>query len=172
RVGLVKTPDPPLRCPRWTIVAQQDHREGAYRYEDQNGGQRFDAHQVHLAMFGRNDSRAIPARVNRSAKVGISPVAASSPSIRPSNSMFATSNLKSSRIVTVVSSMPTTSLMLTTRRAPSANLANLMTRLKAADICSRIARTGRSKPAISIMFSMRDRASRGELECTVVREPS
>ena len=31
--------------------------------------------------------------------------------------------------------------------------------------------SGRSKPAISTMFSMRERASRGLLACTVVSEP-
>ena len=39
-------------------------------------------------------------------------------------------------------------------------------------ICSRIARTGRSMPAISTMVSMRASESRGELACTVVSEPS
>src|SRR5207244_1483467 len=124
RVGFVQTRDSMLRRPSRTIAAKQDHSQGAYGYEHQRRGQHFCAHHAHLAMFGRNDSSAIPARVNRSAKVGISPLAASSPSIRPSGSMLATSNLKSSCIVTVVSSMPTTSLMLTTRRAPSANLAS------------------------------------------------
>src|SRR5437870_10763787 len=109
-MGLVHTPDSLLRCSPRTIVAQQDHRQGASRYDDQNGGQRFRAHHAQLAMFGRNDSSAIPARVKRSANVGIRPVAASAPSIRPSGSMLATSNLNNSCIVTVVSSIPTTSL--------------------------------------------------------------
>ena len=39
-------------------------------------------------------------------------------------------------------------------------------------ICSRIARIGRSKPAIRIMVSMRASASRGVLAWTVVSEPS
>jgi len=39
-------------------------------------------------------------------------------------------------------------------------------------ICSRIARTGRSMPAISVMVSMRASVSRGLLEWTVVSEPS
>ena len=39
-------------------------------------------------------------------------------------------------------------------------------------ICSRIARTGNSNPAISTMVSRRDSASRGEFACTVVSEPS
>ena len=39
-------------------------------------------------------------------------------------------------------------------------------------ICSRMARTGRSMPAISDIVSTRDSVSRGEFEWTVVSEPS
>ena len=39
-------------------------------------------------------------------------------------------------------------------------------------ICSRITRTGRSMPAISVMVSIRESVSRGELEWTVVIDPS
>ena len=39
-------------------------------------------------------------------------------------------------------------------------------------ICSRMARTGRSKPAISTIVSRRLSASRAALACTVVIEPS
>ena len=39
-------------------------------------------------------------------------------------------------------------------------------------ICSRMTRTGRSMPAISVMVSIRESVSRGELEWTVVIEPS
>ena len=39
-------------------------------------------------------------------------------------------------------------------------------------ICSRIARTGRSNPAISTIVSMRESASRWLLAWIVVKEPS
>ena len=39
-------------------------------------------------------------------------------------------------------------------------------------ICSRMARLGRSTPAISTIVSSRDSESRGVLEWTVVMEPS
>jgi hypothetical protein len=38
--------------------------------------------------------------------------------------------------------------------------------------CSRMARTGRSNPAISTIVSIRDKVSRGEFEWIVVSEPS
>ena len=45
-------------------------------------------------------------------------------------------------------------------------------RSMAEDICSRMTRTGRSKPAMRVMVSMRDRVSRGPLEWMVVSDPS
>ena len=45
-------------------------------------------------------------------------------------------------------------------------------RSMAEDICSRMTRMGRSKPAMSVMVSTRDRVSRGLLEWMVVSEPS
>ena len=46
------------------------------------------------------------------------------------------------------------------------------TRSMAEAICSRMARIGRSRPAISTIVSMRDSASRGVLACSVPSEPS
>ena len=47
-----------------------------------------------------------------------------------------------------------------------------MTRSTAPATCSRMARTGRSTPAMSTMVSRRERLSRGLLACTVVIDPS
>ncbi len=69
-------------------------------------------------------------------------------------------------------SIPSTSVMWVMRRVPSRNRATWTIKSTAEEICSRMARTGRSKPAMSTMVSTRARVSRGELECTVVSEPS
>ena len=69
-------------------------------------------------------------------------------------------------------SMPTTSVTWLTRREPSRKRSMWTMRSSAEAICSRIARVGRSKPAISTMVSIRARASRGALACTVESEPS
>ena len=69
-------------------------------------------------------------------------------------------------------SMPATSVMAVIRREPSFMRACWMTRSTAPATCSRMARTGRSTPAISTMVSRRDRLSRGVFAWTVVIEPS
>ena len=69
-------------------------------------------------------------------------------------------------------SMPCTSVTCVTRRVPSLRrLICTMTSIAEA-ICSRIARSGRSMPAISTSVSRRAIASRGELACIVEIEPS
>ncbi len=69
-------------------------------------------------------------------------------------------------------SMPCTSVMWVMRRVPSRSRVRCTIRSSAEAICSRMARSGRSKPAIRVRVSRRDRVSRGLLEWTVVREPS
>ncbi len=69
-------------------------------------------------------------------------------------------------------SMPCTSETRTTRRVPSASRCRWMIRSKAEAICSRMARRGRSIPAISVIVSTRWSVSRGLFECAVVRDPS
>ena len=65
-----------------------------------------------------------------------------------------------------------TSVRLVIRREPSLKRVWWTIRSTADATCSRIARTGRSMPAISTMVSMRARVSRGPLEWTVQIEPS
>ena len=69
-------------------------------------------------------------------------------------------------------SRPWTSSTETMRRTPSDARSSWTMTLMAEAICSRMARTGRSKPAISTMVSSRARASRGVLAWTVVIEPA
>jgi hypothetical protein len=69
-------------------------------------------------------------------------------------------------------SMPCTSVMWVMRRVPSRRRDRCTIRSSAEAICSRMARTGRSKPAMRVMVSMRASVSRGLLEWTVVIEPS
>ena len=69
-------------------------------------------------------------------------------------------------------SMPTTSVTWLMRREPSRKRSTWTMRLSADAICSRMARVGRSKPAISTIVSRRASASRGALACTVDSEPS
>ena len=68
--------------------------------------------------------------------------------------------------------MPTTSVMAVIRRVPSLSRTCWMIRSIALEACSRIARTGRSMPAISTIVSTRDSASRGLFAWTVDSEPS
>ncbi len=69
-------------------------------------------------------------------------------------------------------SMPTTSVTWLMRREPSRKRSTWTMRFSADAICSRMARVGRSKPAISTIVSRRASASRGALACTVESEPS
>ncbi len=75
-------------------------------------------------------------------------------------------------MVTVSPSIPVTSLTATTRREPSRSRASWTTRSTAELTCSRIARIGRSIPAIMTIVSKRESESRGEFACTVVSDPS
>ena len=68
--------------------------------------------------------------------------------------------------------MPCTSVIDVTRRLPSRRRVIWMIRSTALQICSRMARSGRSMPAISTMVSRRASASRGVLAWMVVSEPS
>jgi len=56
-----------------------------------------------------------------------------------------------------------TSVICVTRREPSTKRAIWISTSKALDICSRIARSGNSTPAVMTSVSRRARASRGEL---------
>ena len=67
--------------------------------------------------------------------------------------------------------MPTISVTWVTRREPSCSRDRCTSRLMPEAICSRIALIG-SSTAMSTMFSIRDRASRGELAWIVVNDPS
>ena len=64
------------------------------------------------------------------------------------------------------------SAMLVIRRVPSRRRLRCTMRSTAAAVCSRIAFTGMSMPAIRTMVSRRDRASRGVLAWRVESEPS
>ena len=77
----------------------------------------------------------------------------------------------SCRVITSPS-MPCTSVTCVRRRVPSRRRVRWTMRSRADAICSRMARTGRSKPDMRVMVSMRARVSRGLFECTVVIDPS
>ena len=62
--------------------------------------------------------------------------------------------------------------MFVIRREPSTRREIWISRSNALEICSRIARRGRSTPAVSTSVSRRDSASRGEFAWIVVSEPS
>src|SRR5919112_1870666 len=68
--------------------------------------------------------------------------------------------------------MPCTSVTCVARRVPSRSRVSWTTTSTAEAICSRMARSGRSMPAMSTRVSSRAMASRGELACTVDSEPS
>ena len=63
----------------------------------------------------------------------------------------------------VSSSIPTNSLIWVTFRLPSGSRSRCTITLMALTICARIARTGRSKPAMSTNVSILASASRGLL---------
>ncbi len=69
-------------------------------------------------------------------------------------------------------SMPCTSVILVTLRVPSRMRSWWMMSWMAEETCSRMARCGRSKPAISTIVSRRASVSRGLFEWSVVIEPS
>ena len=65
-----------------------------------------------------------------------------------------------------------TSVTWVMRREPSLNRVWCTIRSTAEATCSRMARIGRSMPAISTIVSMRASVSRGPFECSVQMEPS
>ncbi len=69
-------------------------------------------------------------------------------------------------------SIRSTSVTCVTRRLPSTRREIWITTSNALAICSRIARSGSSTPAVSTSVSRRESASRGELAWIVVSEPS
>ena len=81
-------------------------------------------------------------------------------------------NVKRSCSVITSDSIRCTSVMGETRREPSSNRSRWTIRSSADETCCRIARTGRSYPAISTIVSMRWSASRGEFAWTVDIDPS
>ena len=88
-----------------------------------------------------------------SANVGRRPVGTS----RPSSPLGPGRCLKTSWRRIVSPSMPCTSVMAVTMRRPSGKRSSWMMTSIAALTCSRMARTGRSKPAMSTIVSSRDR---------------
>src|SRR3954447_21515616 len=68
--------------------------------------------------------------------------------------------------------MPCTSVTCVTRRVPSRSRVSWTTTSTAEAICSRMARSGRSMPAMSTRVSRRAMPSRGELAWPVDSEPS
>ena len=87
--------------------------------------------------------------------------------IVPSGANESILNSKMSCSVITSASMRWTSVIAVTRREPSSSRSRWTIRSSAEATCSRIARTGRSKPAISTIVSMRASASRGALAWTV-----
>ena len=79
---------------------------------------------------------------------------------------------KRSCSVTTSPSMPAISVICVTRREPSTSREMCTSRSKPPAICSRIALTGSSMPAISTSISSRCSASRAEFAWTVVSDPS
>ena len=105
-------------------------------------------------------------------KLGRIPVAMNSPWARPLASTPIGRNAKISCMMIVSPSMPITSEMLVTLRGPPCRRLAWMIRSTADANCDRKARIGSSRPAMLIMVSSRERASRGVLAWTVVIEPS
>ena len=79
---------------------------------------------------------------------------------------------KMSCSVTTSDSIRWTSVTAVMRREPSTSRLIWTSRSNALEVCSRIARSGRSTPAVRTRVSRRDRASRGEFAWIVVSEPS
>jgi hypothetical protein len=87
-------------------------------------------------------------------------------------SMLVVWNSKISCVTIVSRSRSSTSVTRVTRRTPSGMRSTWMMISIAATICSRIARSGNSVPAISTIVSRRESESRGELAWVVVMPPS
>src|SRR5690606_8472728 len=153
-------------------VDDLDRRLGALsecRHGAQQEGDECEGESSHRRANGSGSNRSAGSRMpwfsRSSEKVGRIPVALRRPMYLPSSSTpMPKSNRKRSCRVMISPSMPSTSVMWVMRRVPSLRRETWTIRLMADATCSRIARTGRSKPAMSTMVSIRDRVSRGPLE--------
>ena len=105
-------------------------------------------------------------------QIGVLPVPRNMPTTLPRGLMPVRSNSKMSCISTWSFSTPTTSAMPVTLRVPSLRRAQCTTILIALASCWRITLSGTCWLAIMTIVSRRENASRGELACTVVMEPS
>ncbi len=106
--------------------------------------------------------RSMPRLRNFSWNTGRRPVGRSAPTIVRSGATDWISNSKMSWSWMTSDSMRSTSTTWVTRREPSSSRSMCTSRSSAAEMCWRIARSGRSKPAIMTMVSMRwRRVTRG-----------
>src|SRR5215217_2235337 len=113
----------------------------------------------------------MPWTSNFSTNLGRMPVGLRRPWILPSTTPVC-SNTNTSCMTMTSPSMPWTSVMFTILRVPSLRR-DCWTMMSTAEaICSRMARTGRSTPAISTIVSRRESMSRGLLAWPVDIEPS
>ena len=113
----------------------------------------------------------MPMTSNFSTNLGRMPVGLSRPWILPSTTPVC-SKTKTSCMTMTSPSMPWTSVMLMIWRVPSLRRLCWTIRSTAEAICSRMARSGRSTPAIRTIVSRRDSMSRGLLAWPVDIEPS
>src|SRR3954451_24033559 len=138
---------------------------------------RLNAECEHETPFGSNanssGSTYTPRSASLSRNFGRRPVDFSRPRKRPSSSTPGEkSNRKMSCNVMTSPSMPATSVTCVKRRVPSFRRAWYTISCKADAICSRIALFDSSMPAIIVIVSSRDSASRGLLQWIVEIEPS
>src|SRR5690606_2935835 len=167
---------PPFPEQRERDEAQRDGKEDQAR---ERPGARRDVYHRSPTTAARVPTSAnsaagstTPYAFSRSVKRGRIPVARNCPRTLPRSSNPWRSKTKMSCIVMTSPSIPTISEMVITLRVPSESRASWITTLIALAICWRMPRSGRLSPAMEIMVSRRLNASRGELECSVVSEPS
>src|SRR5581483_1782452 len=151
-----------------------EQRRGRRRQQHEDGDHRAPTMRRAKGSWAKISGRSrIPLSASRSPNFGRMPVDFRWPRNRPfSSTLIPKSNRNRSWRTTTSPSIPCTSLTWVTRRVPSRRRVRWTMRSTAEAICSRMARTGRSIPAISTMVSMRASVSRGELEWTVVIDPS
>src|SRR5712691_9285608 len=113
-----------------------------------------------------------PLTFSRSRIFGFSPELRKRPCTFPDSVTPMRSNRKTSRTSTRSSLTPWTSAMLMILRVPSCRRETCTTILIALANCCKITREGISISDISTMASRREKASRGELACTVLIDPS
>ncbi len=113
-----------------------------------------------------------PRSASRSRNFGRSPVGVRCPDGRPPRSRPSGTRWKTSCSSTTSPSRPWSSTIDDTTRWPSGSRSTWMIRSMALATCSRMARMGRSNPAISTMVSRRESASRADGAWIVVIEPS